>query len=558
MEKDCVTVYRDEITLRNHVAGRSQNGHGVVTLWATALFFALAAFIAGPAAAQQQGESKKPNIVVIMTDDVGWGDLGVYGGGATRGAPTPNLDRLAKEGTYFTNFYGQASCTAGRAAFLLGRYPVRSGLSEVLTLASPGGIHKDEITMADYLGKAGYRTIQIGKWHLGDQPEYYPTVVGFDEMYHMLPYYANAYTWTDPKVYPDFPRDDPQFMAWFKKVYNDGEWEGVKGQPPKKTKVFTTEDLATCDNRMADTAVKWIQEHAKDAKPFFMYLCFMKMHNPTLPSADWKGKAPGGHPYLDSLMELDHNSGRVVQAIRDTGIAENTLVVWMPDNGAWVDVWPDAGYTPFRGAKGTNFEAGFRIPAIVWWPGHVPAGIRCDEIVANMDIFPTAARLAGLPIPSHIWKDKAGKPMIFDGVDQTDLFLGKGASKRDSFVYFEDLNFGGVRLGAYKMLYTDRDTWLGVKSDRNIPALYNLQWDPQEKHNLFFTPFSGDRMWRIGNIGERVTTPFNEETAKIPNRLPTGAGNFVTKEHIELNMQKRMVGEALKQMIKGAPENSKE
>ncbi len=526
--------------------------------WVIGLSLALWPWIDGPVAAQRKGLDKKPNIVVIMTDDVGWGDLGVYGGGASRGAPTPNLDRLAREGMYFTNFYGQASCTAGRAAFILGRYPIRTGLSEVLTIDSPGGIHKDDITIADYLGKAGYRTVQIGKWHLGDRPEYYPTVVGFDEMYHMLPYYANAYTWTDPKVYPDFPRNSPEYMKWFKEIYNDGEWERVKGQPPKKTRVFKSEDLATCDNRMADTAVKWIKKHAKDDKPFFMYLCFMKLHNPTYPSPDWKGKAPGGHPYVDSLMELDHNSGRVVQAIRDAGIANNTLVVWMPDNGAWVDVWPDAGYTPFRGAKGTNFEAGFRCPAIVWWPGHVPAGTRCDQIVSSMDIFPTAARLAGLPVPPHVWKDKAGTPVVFDGVDQTDLFLGKGPSKRNSFIYFEDLNFGGVRLGPYKPLYTDRDTWLGVKSDRNIPALYNLQWDPKEEHNLFFTPYSGDRMWQVVNMTSHVTTPFLNETKKYPNRAPAGAGDYITKDHIETATQMEMIRGAVKEMLERKSGKTKE
>ncbi|MFZ5865044.1 MAG: arylsulfatase [Thermodesulfobacteriota bacterium] len=520
---------------------------------AVLLSLAVAVAAAGPVAAQQKAEAKKPNIVVIMTDDVGWGDLGAYGGGTNRGAPTPHLDRLAKEGMHFTNFYGQASCTAGRAAFLLGRYPIRSGLSEVLTIASPGGVHKDEITLADYLGRAGYRTVQIGKWHLGDRPEFYPTAVGFDEMYHMLPYYANAYTWTDPKIYPDFPRNDPEYMKWFKQTYNDGEWEGVKGQAPKKTKVFTTEDLATCDNRMAETAIKWINAHAKDTNPFFMYLCFMKLHNPTIPSPDWKGKSPGGHPYLDSLMELDHNSGRVVQAIRDAGIAENTLVVWFPDNGAWVDVWPDAGYTPFRGAKGTNFEAGFRIPAIVWWPGHVPAGVRCDEIVANMDIFPTVAKLAGLPVPSHVWQDKAGKPMIFDGVDQTDLFLGKGPSKRDSFIYFEDQDFGGIRMGNYKAIYTQRDTWLDYKKDKNIPALYNLQWDPQEQHDLFFSAQSGDRMWRVVYNSDKVLITFLKETGEIPNRPPAGIGGYITKSSIELLMKKSIIEEAFKNMMKQKP-----
>jgi arylsulfatase A-like enzyme len=500
----------------------------------------------GQGAGDQKATGKKPNIVVIMTDDVGWGDLGVYGGGATRGAPTPQLDRLAREGMYFTNFYGQASCTAGRAAFLLGRMPIRSGLSEVLTIASPGGIHQDEITLADYLGGAGYRSVQIGKWHLGDRPEFYPTMVGFGEMYHMLPYYANAYTWTNPKIYPDFPKNDPEFEKFFQKYYNDGEWEGVKGQPPKKTKIFTTEDLATCDNRMADTAVKWISQHANDGKPFFMYLCFMKQHNPTIPSPEWRGKSPGGHPYLDSLMELDHNSGRVVQAIRDAGLADNTLVIWMPDNGAWVDVWPDAGYTPFRGAKGTNFEAGFRIPAIAWWPGHIPAGTRCDEIVANMDVFPTAARLAGLPAPPHIWKDKAGKAMVFDGLDQTDLFLGKGPSKRESFIYFEDQNYGGIRLGAYKMLFTQRDTWLGPKKDKGIPAIYNLAWDPQEQHDLFFTPESGDRMWKVAYMSQKVMDVFLKEVNEIPNRVPAGAGGYVTKTSVELLMKKGLLEETFK------------
>jgi arylsulfatase A-like enzyme len=527
-----------------------QKGRDIFMALAVLLWFAAAAGAADPVTAQQKGEAKKPNIVVIMTDDVGWGDLGVYGGGTNRGAPTPHLDRLAKEGTYFTNFYGQASCTAGRSAFLLGRYPIRSGLSEVLTIASPGGIHKDEITLAEYLGRAGYRTVQIGKWHLGDRSEFYPTAVGFDEMYHMLPYYANAYTWTDPKFYPDFPSNDLEYMKWFKELYNDGEWEGVKGQPPKKTKVFTTDDLATCDNRMAETAIKWIKAHAKDSNPFFVYLCFMKLHNPNIPSPDWKDKAPGGHPYLDSLMELDHNSGQVVQAIRDAGIADNTLVVWFPDNGAWVDVWPDAGYTPFRGAKGTNFEAGFRVPAIVWWPGHVPAGVRCDEIVANMDIFPTAAKLAGVPVPTHVWQDKAGKPMIFDGVDQTDLFLGKGPSKRDSFIYFEDLDFGGIRMGNYKTIYTQRDTWLGVKKDKNTPALYNLQWDPQEQHDIFFSPQSGDRMWRIIYNADNVLNTFVKETGEIPNRAPAGAGGYITKDSVELIMKKGMIEEALKNIMK--------
>ena len=513
------------------------------------IFIVTGGFFTDPTYGEQKQESKKPNIVVIMTDDVGWGDLGVYGGGATRGAPTPQLDRLAKEGMHFTNFYGQASCTAGRAAFLLGRYPIRSGLSEVLTIGSPGGICQDDITLADYLGQAGYRSVQIGKWHLGDRKEFYPTNVGFDEMYHMLPYYANAYTWTDPDFYPDFPRHDPGYMKWFKERYNDGEWEGIKGQPAKKTRVFKTEDLRVVDNRMAQTASEWIKNHAGDDRPFFMYLCFMKLHNPTLPSEVWKGKAPGGHPYLDSLMELDDNTGKVIQAIRDSGIEKNTIVVWFPDNGAWVDVWPDAGYTPFRGAKGTNFEAGFRIPAIIWWPNHVPSGVRNDDIFSNMDVFPTVAKLAGLPAPPRLWKDKAGKPMIFDGVDQSASWFGKGPSNRNNFVYFEDQNYGGFRLNQFKTLYTQRDTWLGYKKDMNIPALYNLQWDPQEQHNLFFSASSGERMWQVIYMNDTVMTPFLKEITEVPNRVPAGIGGYITKHSTELLMKSTLLEEAMKKMV---------
>ena len=512
--------------------------------------------LSDPSCADQKTQGKKPNIVVIMTDDVGWGDLGVYGGGTNRGAPTPKLDRLAREGMHFTNFYGQASCTAGRAAFLLGRYPIRSGLSEVLTIGSPGGICKDDITLADYLGQVGYRSVQIGKWHLGDRPEYYPTVVGFDEMYHMLPYYANAYTWTDPSYYPDFPLKDPTFMKWFKEIYNDGEWEGFKGQPARKTRAFSTEDLKGIDNRMAETASKWIKDHAKDEKPFFMYLCFMKLHNPTLPSSEWKGKAPGGHPYLDSLMELDNNTGKVVEAVREAGVADNTIVIWFPDNGAWVDVWPDAGYTPFRGAKGTNFEAGFRIPAIIWWPNHVPAGVRNDDIFSNMDVFPTVAKLAGLPDPPRQWKDKAGKLMIFDGVDQSDAWLGKGRSNRNNFIYFEDQNYGGFRLNQYKVLYTQRDTWLGTKQDLIIPALYNLQWDPQEQHDIFFSPSSGDRMWQVIHMNDAVMTPFLKEITQVPNRAPAGIGGYITKSSTELLMKSTLLEEALRKMVMDAKHNN--
>jgi arylsulfatase len=382
------------------------------------------------AAARAESKSKKPNIVVIMTDDVGFGDLGCYGGGVLRGAPTPHLDRMAAEGMRFLNYYGQASCTAGRASFITGRLPIRTALSLVLIPGDPDGLTRETPTVAEFLKQAGYATVQLGKSHLGDTPANYPTAHGFDEMYHMLPYYAGVYAYDDPELNPAWPKNDPKFMERWKQS-NLGEWEQNPGGKPTRVRTFTYKDLATSDNQIRETAVRWIKEHAKGDKPFFMYLNFMKVHQPNFPSPEWKGKSPGMHPYMDSLMELDDNSGKVVQAVRDAGIDEDTLIIWTTDNGAWVDAWPDAGYTPFRGEKGSGYEGGFRCPAIARWPGKIRPGTVATEMMSHMDWWPTFAGLLGLEAPPHTSKDNDGKPMVFDGIDNSDYLLGKGPSKRE-------------------------------------------------------------------------------------------------------------------------------
>lgn len=488
-------------------------------------------------------QQRKPNIVVIMTDDVGWGDLGSYGGGVMRGAPTSNLDRLAAEGMRFVNYYGQASCTAGRASFVTGRIPIRTSLSAVLAPGDPNGLTKQTPTIAQYLKQAGYTTVQLGKWHLGDKDENFPTANGFDEMYHMLPYYAGVYAYDDLKLHPNFPVNDPEFM----KVWNEAavlsEFEGKAGEPPKVIKKkFGYNDLATVDDEMRETAINWMKAHAKDEKPFFIYLNFEKVHNPNNPSPRWKGKSPGGGNYLDALMELDDNSGQVVQAIRDLGIAENTLVVWTTDNGAWVDAWPDAGYTPFRGMKGSSFEGGFRVPAIAWWPGKIKPGTVNMDMFSHMDWWPTFAKLAGLEPPPHDWKDNDGKPIIFDGIDLTDSLFGSGPGKRESFIYFNDQSFGGVRVRNYKSLYTAKDTWLGPELSLKIPAVYDLWWDPGEQYDIVFNGaaptrgdlktspgrYSGEDNGWIGLYITPVMDQFWEELKTHPNipYQPFGAGSW--------------------------------
>ena len=491
---------------------------------------------------------KKPNILFIMSDDVGWGDLGCYGGGAMRGAPTPHLDRLAAEGVRFANYYGQASCTAGRASFITGRIPIRTALSLVLVPGDPDHLTKETPTVAEFLKSTGYSTVQLGKWHLGDVPAAYPTAHGFDEMYHMLPYYAGVYAYDDPNLNPAWPKDDPKFMAAWDKI-NRGEWEQKPGGRPVKTREFTYKDLATVDNQMRDTAVKWIKDHAKDDKPFFMYLNFMKLHQPNFPAPEWKGRSPGKHPYLDSLMELDDNTGKVVQAVKDAGIDEDTLIIWTTDNGAWVDAWPDAGYTPFRGEKGSGYEGGFRCPAMARWPGKIKPGTVATEMMSHMDWWPTFAGLIGAEAPPHIWKDNDGKPIVFDGVDNSQYLLGQGPSKRDQFFYYTDQSFAGVRVNQYKFMFTTKDTWLGTEMPLATPAVFNLQWDPREQYDILFNGaaptqgtmktspgrFAGpDHGWLVTGYLTPAMYPHFEEIAKIPNKpsiLKGGLLHMIPREN---------------------------
>lgn len=501
------------------------------------------ASLPGMGMAQESSKAPKPNIVVIMTDDVGWGDLGSYGGGEMRGAPTPNLDRMAAEGMRFVNYYGQASCTAGRASFVTGRIPIRTALSGVLAPGDPNGLTKQTPTIAEYLKGANYTTVQLGKWHLGDKPANFPTANGFDEMYHMLPYYAGVYAYEDRNLHPNFPTDDPQFQQIWKAVANLAEYQGKAGENATVvTKDFNYDDLATGDDNMRATAVDWIKTHAHDANPFFMYLNFLKVHNPNNPSPRWKGKSPGGGVYLDSLMELDDNSGQILQAIRDLGIAQNTLVVWTTDNGAWIDAWPDAGYTPFRGMKGTPFEGGFRVPAIAWWPGHVKPGSVNMDMFSHMDWWPTFGRLAGLERPSRVWKDNNGGPIVFDGVDLSDSLLGKGPGNREEFVYFNGLEFGGIRVKNYKMVFTAKDTWLGPTRPLKLPALYNLWWDPGEQYDIVFNGaaptggfqtspgrYSGQDNGWIGIYINPHLVEFFDEMNKYPNLAYTPWGEGLWK-----------------------------
>ena len=496
------------------------------------------------AAEPLQAQEKKANVVMLMTDDTGWNDFGCYsGGGAGLGHPTPNVDQIAKDGAVFTNWYGQASCTAGRASFMTGRVPIRSALSIVVVPADENFLHKETPTIAEFFKKNGYTTYFSGKWHLGDKPEAYPTEHGFDEMKNFAAYYAGVYTYDDTSkwFHPFFPSYNPEFAKLFSENVNLSEWEGVAGQPAKNLGKITYERFATFDEEQADNAVNYIKQHAGSDKPFFMDVNFLKMHNPTNPAPDFAGRSHLGD-YSDSLMELDADIGKIMETIR--ALAPNTIVIVTADNGAWLDAYPDAGTTPFRGEKGTPFEGGWRVPGIMWWPNHIPAGVQYNEMMSHIDCWATLAAMVGLTPPPHEWVGNDGKPIYFDSIDNSAYILGKAQhSARRSWVYIDGEVFQGMRADvagdpkepwvniAWKYLYTAKDSWLGPTQNLgSVGALYNLTMDPYEKYDMVFNgagparalttslgKFSGqDNGWAVALL-EPVLIDFDKTLMKFPN-----------------------------------------
>jgi arylsulfatase len=511
------------------------------------------------ASAPALAAGQRPNIVMLMTDDTGWSDFGAYsGGGAALGHPTPSVDRIAKEGAVFTNWYGQASCTAGRASFMTGRIPIRSALSIVVAPGDRNYLRKETPTIAEFFRKNGYSTYFSGKWHMGDIPESYPIEHGFDEMKHFAAYYAGVYAYNDTSswFHPWFPSFNPDFAKAYDGSVNLGEWEGVAGQPATKVGTLDYAALATFDIRQTDSAVAYIEKHAKDGKPFFMNVNFIKMHNPTNPAPAFRGRSHLGN-YSDSLMELDADIGRIMDAIRTH--APDTIVIVTADNGAWQDAYPDAGTTPFRGSKGTAFEGGWRVPGLLWWPGHVQAGVQYGGMMSHIDAWATLAGMVGLTPPPHDWVGNDGKGIYFDSIDNSAYVLGKAPhSARTSWVYIDGETFQGVRADiggdpkepwvniAWKYLFTAKDSWLGVEANLGaIGALYNLTMDPYEKYDMIFNGAAATRVmtsspgryagqdngW-VGALVFPVIMDFNQSIMKYPSikRFPGGASNDIVPD----------------------------
>ena len=491
-----------------------------ISLLALAMLGSLV-FAAEPAMAQ-----KKPNIVMLMTDDTGWNDFGAYsGGGAALGHPTPNIDRIAKEGAVFTNWYGQASCTAGRASFMTGRIPIRSALSIVVAPGDENALSKETPTIAEFFKKNGYSTYFSGKWHLGDKPDVLSDRARLrrDEGVRRLlsgRLHLRRHLQVVPSVVPVvqpgvregvFRRREPVRM-------------GRRGRPTgeERSRTSPTTISPTFDVRQADYAIDYIKKHAKDDKPFFMDVNFMKMHNPTNAAPKFAGKSHLGN-YSDSMLELDDNIGRIMDAIRAE--APNTIVIVTADNGAWQDAYPDAGTTPFRGEKGSAFEGGWRVPGIMWWPGHIPAGAKYDEMMSHIDCWATLATMVGLTPPPHgEWMDNNGKPIYFDSIDNSAYILGQGKALGPEIV---DLHrrrelHGRARRHRRRSQATLISTSRGSTSRRPrtpgsaqsrtsgaIGAVYNLTMDPYEKYDMTFN----------GAVPARMPTSLAGQVCRAGQRL---------------------------------------
>jgi arylsulfatase A-like enzyme len=357
--------------------------------------------------------------------------------------PTPSIDKMAADGLTFFSFYAQPSCTPGRAAMQTGRIPNRSGMTTVAFQGQGGGLPAAEWTLASVLKQGGYQTYFTGKWHLGEADYALPNAQGYDEMKYVGLYHLNAYTYGDPTWFPDM---DPELRAFFNQV-TKGSMSGKAGQKPKEDfkingqyvnepgKPVTLHGVSYpdgvvgipfFDGYVEKAALEFLDQAAKTpGKPFFINVNFMKVHQPNLPAPEFKLKSLSKTNYADSVVELDTRIGRIMDKLRALGLDKDTLVVYTTDNGAWQDVYPDAGYTPFRGTKGTVREGGNRVPAIAIWPGKIKAGSKNHEIVGGLDLMATFASLGGVKLPE---KDRAGQPIIFDSHDMSPVLFGTGKS----------------------------------------------------------------------------------------------------------------------------------
>jgi len=436
----------------------------------------------------------KANIVVIMSDDVGIWNIGAYHRGMMAGR-TPHLDKLAAEGMLFTDYYGEASCTAGRSAFVTGQLPIRTGLTTVGQAGADVGMPDSALTIAAALKDRGYATGQFGKNHFGDLNKYLPTLHGFDEFFGYL-YHLDAME--DPS-HPAYPQEllnkvGPRNMvhSWATTTDDptvDPRWGKIGKQRIEDAGTLYPKRMETVDDEILDLSLKFVDKARKEGKPFFLWLNPTRMHVTTHLSPKYeamRNSANGWTIQEAGMAQLDDIVGSVMKYLKDNGLDDNTIVVFTTDNGTQTFSWPDGGQTPFYGAKGTGYEGGFRSPAMIRWPGHVPAGTVENGIISGLDWFPTFVAAAGNPnIKEELLKGKQVGDRTYknhlDSYNQLDLITGKGPSARHEIFYFTESNLAAVRIDDFKYRFISQPGgWLGTKDHPDVPVLVNLRLDPFE------------------------------------------------------------------------------
>jgi arylsulfatase A-like enzyme len=446
---------------------------------------------------------KRPNIVWLIVDDMGYGDPGAFGGGAMVGAATPNMDRLAAEGLKLTSTYSQPTCTPTRSAILTGRLPVRTGLTRPIL----AGDHisrnpwADEISLPKLLGEAGYKTVLSGKWHVGDSEGMRPHDIGFDEFYGFYEAEKEITQAFDKRRYPDLVLN-PERLAMLRKTGSSTALvHGFKNGPTiEAQQIDSIEMMAEGDRLLKEFSVKKIKEMASGTAPFFLEHCFMKVHADNFASRAFEGKSGGKYPYKDDMVEVDAYIGEIVDVLDKAGVLDNTFIFVTSDNGPQLDSWPDAGYTPFRGAKGSAWEGGVRVPGIAYWNGMIKSGRQSDDLFDLMDLFNTSLHLAGAAA-------KIPTDRYIDGIDQTSFLLADdGRSNREKVFIWNEKNLMAMRMYEYKIhikIVEHKAQWLNIDmttvSDVGLaPWLFNLYIDPKEEYpvghrmNAFLAPMAAE------------------------------------------------------------------
>ncbi|NYT40946.1 arylsulfatase [Sphingomonas sp. R-74633] len=446
--------------------------------------------------------AKKPNILVIWGDDIGMWNVGAYTHGMM--GETPNIDRIAKEGCIFTDHYGQPSCTAGRAAFVMGQMPVRTGMTTIGIPGSPRGIQKEDPSIAEVLKSAGYKTGQFGKNHLGDRNDFLPTAHGFDEWFGNL-YHLNAEEEPEELDYPG--QKDPEYKkkygprgvmhAWATDK-DDPTDDGVFGKRGKQkienTGPLTRKRMETFDGEVLEHTIDWLDRNKEG--PFFCWFnttaIHIFSHSPKkyIQMAVDEGRAEED-VVRAKMLEHDEQIGVLLKWLDDNNLADDTIVIYSTDNGNEMAFWPDGGYAPFRGEKGTTWEGGVRVPMLARWPGNIPAGSNCNGLQSHEDVYVTLAAAAGLTdIKEKLLKGtKLGDSALtykvhLDGFNQLDMWTGKSkVSARKAYFYYDETELTAVRVGNWKMhIGVKKDgSWWNAKSYPSVPYIFNLRMDPMEK-----------------------------------------------------------------------------